>query len=183
MPFKGLQPHIAHCFRNYTVVRMRPAWCSMFARDQDNRPEQLTQTSTMCLSIAPMFSLLQKFGLEVTLPSVRYRRIILETPEVEADLGTTFTRALLARSEQNIYGRLTFEEFLLLAREVGMSINVWKEIGILPTAISLQVKLYRQRPPKNTLVRTLGEWLRLTGCLKMRTFGNITHPRVVSAGI
>ena len=66
----------------------------------------------------------------MTLPSVRYRRIILETPEVEADLGTTFTRALLARSEQNIYGRLTFEEFLLLAREVGISINVWKEIGI-----------------------------------------------------
>ena len=79
----------------------------------------------MCLSIAPMFSLLQKFGLAVTLPSVRYRRIILETPEVEADLGTTFTRALLARSEQNIYGRLTFEEFLLLAREVSININVW----------------------------------------------------------
>ena len=49
---------------------------------------------------------------------VGLRRIILETPEVEADLGTTFTRALLARAEQNIYGRLTFEEFLLLAREV-----------------------------------------------------------------
>jgi len=51
---------------------------------------------------------------------VGLRRIILETPEVEADLGTTFTRALLARSEQNIYGRLTFEEFLLLAREVAV---------------------------------------------------------------
>ena len=49
---------------------------------------------------------------------VGLRRIILETPELEADLGTTFTRALLARAEQNIYGRLTFEEFLLLAREV-----------------------------------------------------------------
>ena len=49
---------------------------------------------------------------------VGLRRIILETPEVEADLGTTFTRALLARAEQNIYGNLTFEEFLLLAREV-----------------------------------------------------------------
>ena len=51
---------------------------------------------------------------------VGLRRIILETPELEADLGTTLTRALLARAEQNIYGRLTFEEFLLLAREVAV---------------------------------------------------------------
>jgi len=51
---------------------------------------------------------------------VGLRRIVLETPELEADLGTTFARALLARAEQNIYGRLTFEEFLLLAREVAV---------------------------------------------------------------
>lgn len=49
---------------------------------------------------------------------VGLRRIILETPELEAEVGPTFTRALLARAEQNLYGRLTFEEFVLLAREV-----------------------------------------------------------------
>ena len=49
---------------------------------------------------------------------VGLRRIILETPEVETELGPTFTRALLAHAEQNLYGRLTFEEFLLMAREV-----------------------------------------------------------------
>ena len=49
---------------------------------------------------------------------VGLRRIILETPEVETELGPTFTRGLLAHAEQNLYGRLTFEEFLLMAREV-----------------------------------------------------------------
>lgn len=49
---------------------------------------------------------------------VGLRRIILETPEVETEIGPTFTRALLAHAEQNLYGRLTFEEFLLMAREV-----------------------------------------------------------------
>ena len=103
----------------------------------------------------------------MTLPSVRYRRIILETPEVEADLGTTFTRALLARSEQNIYGRLTFEEFLLLAREVGISINVWKEIGILSSLLPYLCKLsYTAKdPPK---IHLLGERLLLTGIYMSR---------------
>lgn len=49
---------------------------------------------------------------------VGLRRIILETPELEAEIGPTFTRALLARAEQNLYGRMSFEEFILLAREV-----------------------------------------------------------------
>jgi len=58
---------------------------------------------------------------------VGLRRIILETPELEADLGPTFTRALLARAEQNIYGRLTFEEFLLLAREVAVYTHGYRQ--------------------------------------------------------
>eukprot|EP00095_Tigriopus_kingsejongensis_P001872 snap_masked-scaffold70_size417918-processed-gene-1.10 protein:Tk01872 transcript:snap_masked-scaffold70_size417918-processed-gene-1.10-mRNA-1 annotation:"rhomboid-related protein 3" len=49
---------------------------------------------------------------------VGLRRIILETPELEAEIGPTLTRALLVRAEQNLYGRLTFEEFVFLAREV-----------------------------------------------------------------
>lgn len=49
---------------------------------------------------------------------VGLRRIILETPELEAEIGPTFTRALLTRAESNLYGRMTFEEFILLAREV-----------------------------------------------------------------
>ena len=49
---------------------------------------------------------------------VGLRRIVLETPELEREIGATFTRALLVRAEQNLYGRLTFEEFLILAREV-----------------------------------------------------------------
>ncbi len=49
---------------------------------------------------------------------VGLRRIILETPELEAEVGPTFTRALLTRAESNLYGRMTFDEFLLLAREV-----------------------------------------------------------------
>ena len=49
---------------------------------------------------------------------VGLRRIILETPEVETEIGPTFTRTLLAHAEQNLYGRLTFEEFILMAREV-----------------------------------------------------------------
>ena len=49
---------------------------------------------------------------------VGLRRIVLETPELEREIGTTFSRALLARAEQNLYGRLTFEEFVMLAREV-----------------------------------------------------------------
>ena len=49
---------------------------------------------------------------------VGLRRIILETPEVETEIGPTLTRTLLAHAEQNLYGRLTFEEFLLMAREV-----------------------------------------------------------------
>ena len=49
---------------------------------------------------------------------VGLRRIILETPELEQEIGPTFTRALLARSESNLYGRMTFEDFILLAREV-----------------------------------------------------------------
>ena len=49
---------------------------------------------------------------------VGLRRIILETPELEAEIGPTFTRALLARAEQNLYGRMTFEDFIMLAREV-----------------------------------------------------------------
>ena len=49
---------------------------------------------------------------------VGLRRIVLETPELEAEIGPTLTRALLVRAEQNLYGRLTFEEFVLLAREV-----------------------------------------------------------------
>ena len=49
---------------------------------------------------------------------VGLRRIVLETPELEREIGTTFTRALLARAEQNLYGRLTFEEFVMMAREV-----------------------------------------------------------------
>ena len=49
---------------------------------------------------------------------VGLRRIVLETPELEAEIGATLTRALLVRAEQNLYGRLTFEEFVLLAREV-----------------------------------------------------------------
>jgi hypothetical protein len=40
---------------------------------------------------------------------VGLRRIILETPEVEAEIGPTLTRTLLAHAEQNLYGRLTFE--------------------------------------------------------------------------
>lgn len=52
------------------------------------------------------------------LSHVGLRRIILESPEVETEIGPTFTRALLAHAEQNLYGRLTFEEFLLMAREV-----------------------------------------------------------------
>ena len=54
---------------------------------------------------------------------VGLRRIILETPELEADLGPTFTRALLARAEQNIYGRLTFEEFLLFPILISLSLE------------------------------------------------------------
>ena len=49
---------------------------------------------------------------------VGLRRIILETPELEAEVGPTFTRALLTRAEQNLYGRMTLEDFLLLYREV-----------------------------------------------------------------
>ena len=49
---------------------------------------------------------------------VGLRRIILETPEVETEIGPTFTRTLLAHAEQNLYGRLTFEDFLLIARDV-----------------------------------------------------------------
>ena len=49
---------------------------------------------------------------------VGLRRIILETPELEAEVGPTFTRALLTRAESNLYGRMTFDEFILLAREV-----------------------------------------------------------------
>ena len=49
---------------------------------------------------------------------VGLRRIILETPELEAEVGPTFTRALLSRAEQNLYGRMTLEDFLLLYREV-----------------------------------------------------------------
>ena len=49
---------------------------------------------------------------------VGLRRIVLETPELEDEIGATLTRALLVRAEQNLYGRLTFEEFLILAREV-----------------------------------------------------------------
>jgi membrane associated rhomboid family serine protease len=49
---------------------------------------------------------------------VGLRRIVLETPELEQEIGSTFTRALLARSEQNLYGRLTLEEFVIMAREV-----------------------------------------------------------------
>ena len=49
---------------------------------------------------------------------VGLRRIVLETPELEREIGTTFTRALLARAEQNLYGRLTFEEFVMMAREL-----------------------------------------------------------------
>jgi hypothetical protein len=49
---------------------------------------------------------------------VGLRRIILETPEVETEIGPTLTRTLLAHAEQNLYGRLTFEDFLMMAREV-----------------------------------------------------------------
>ena len=49
---------------------------------------------------------------------VGLRRIILETPELEAEVGPTFTRELLTRAESNLYGRMTFDEFILLAREV-----------------------------------------------------------------
>ena len=49
---------------------------------------------------------------------VGLRRIVLETPELEAEVGSAFARALLQRSEQNLYGRISLEEFVLLAREV-----------------------------------------------------------------
>ena len=49
---------------------------------------------------------------------VGLRRIVLETPELEEEIGATLTRALLVRAEQNLYGRLTLEEFIILAREV-----------------------------------------------------------------
>ena len=49
---------------------------------------------------------------------VGLRRIILETPELEAEIGAVFTRALLTRAESNLYGRMTFEDFIMLAREV-----------------------------------------------------------------
>ena len=48
------------------------------------------------------------------------RRIVLETPELEDEIGATLTRALLVRAEQNLYGRLTLEEFFILAREVAL---------------------------------------------------------------
>ena len=54
---------------------------------------------------------------------VGLRRIILETPELEAEVGPTFTRALLTRAEQNLYGRMTLEDFLLLYREVASYTN------------------------------------------------------------
>ena len=49
---------------------------------------------------------------------VGLRRIVLETPELEQEVGSAFARALLGRAENNLYGRITFEEFILLAREV-----------------------------------------------------------------
>ena len=54
---------------------------------------------------------------------VGLRRIVLETPELEAEIGATLTRALLVRAEQNLYGRLTLEEFFILAREVAQYTN------------------------------------------------------------
>ena len=49
---------------------------------------------------------------------VGLRRIILETPELEAEVGSTFTRALLNRAEQNLYGRMTWDDFQRLYGEV-----------------------------------------------------------------
>ena len=49
---------------------------------------------------------------------VGLRRIILEVPEVEAELGTPMARALLIRAEQNLLGLMNFEEFLILAYEL-----------------------------------------------------------------
>eukprot|EP00096_Caligus_rogercresseyi_P014912 TRINITY_DN7377_c0_g1_i1.p1 TRINITY_DN7377_c0_g1~~TRINITY_DN7377_c0_g1_i1.p1 ORF type:complete len:363 (+),score=109.99 TRINITY_DN7377_c0_g1_i1:95-1183(+) len=43
---------------------------------------------------------------------VGLRRIILETPELEAEIGSAFTRTLLNRAERNLYGRLSYQEFL-----------------------------------------------------------------------
>ena len=86
---------------------------------------------------------------------VGLRRIILETPELEADLGPTFTRALLARAEQNIYGRLTFEEFLLLAREVAVYTHGYRQ----------QQQQQHQHPnsaPHNPYVRCMKSSIRLS---------------------
>ena len=63
---------------------------------------------------------------------VGLRRIILETPELEAEIGPTFTRALLARAEQNLYGRMTFEDFIMLAREVTAYSTVTSRHGVGP---------------------------------------------------
>ncbi|XP_040563771.1 rhomboid-related protein 2 [Lepeophtheirus salmonis] len=49
---------------------------------------------------------------------VGLRRIILETPELEAEIGSALTRTLLNRAERNLYGRISYEEFLDTYSEV-----------------------------------------------------------------
>lgn len=86
---------------------------------------------------------------------VGLRRIILETPELEAEIGPTFTRALLTRAESNLYGRMTFEEFLLLAREVQSYSTAGRRIQpAAPVNATIDVSHVPQYPksaPKYTL--------------------------------
>lgn len=86
---------------------------------------------------------------------VGLRRIILETPELEAEIGPTFTRALLTRAESNLYGRMTFEEFLLLAREVQSYSTAGRRIqAAAPVNATIDVSHVPQYPksaPKYTL--------------------------------
>jgi rhomboid-related protein 1/2/3 len=49
---------------------------------------------------------------------VGLRRIILETPELAEQIGNSFARLLLLRAENNLYGRLTLPELMIMAQEV-----------------------------------------------------------------
>lgn len=80
---------------------------------------------------------------------VGLRRIVLETPELEEEIGPAFARALLARAEQNLYGRMTFEEFILLASEVAAYTRGYR--GGISTIYGGQPVPLRSMAPKHTI--------------------------------
>jgi len=49
---------------------------------------------------------------------VGLRRIILENPEIEDEIGKPLTRLLINRAETNLYGRLTLNELIIMGQEV-----------------------------------------------------------------